>query len=221
MPMRAIKRPKPGAAAKRRPAAFRNRLIIMAKMPVLGRVKTRLAGDIGPARATMAYRHMVRAMVGRMRHDRRWQTILAVAPSAAVTSRALPVGVPRRDQGGGDLGRRMQRLLAGPARGHALVIGSDIAGVTPARIAAAFHGLAGADAVFGPARDGGYWLVGRNRLRRAPYLFAAVRWSSPHALADTLANTAGLRVAFAATCSDIDTGADYAAHGSAALRHVP
>jgi glycosyltransferase A (GT-A) superfamily protein (DUF2064 family) len=75
--------------------------------------------------------------------------------------------------------------------------------------------------VFGRAADGGYWLVG---LRRSPRLlapFANVRWSSPHALADTLRNLEGRRVAFAATLSDVDSEKDYRASRGTFERLIP
>ena len=63
---------------------------------------------------------------------------------------------------------------------------------------------------FGPAADGGFWLVGARRRPHLPALFARVRWSSPHALADTLAGLPrGARVGFAATLEDIDDGDAY------------
>jgi glycosyltransferase A (GT-A) superfamily protein (DUF2064 family) len=64
-----------------------------------------------------------------------------------------------------------------------------------------------ADAVFGPAEDGGYWLGGFGP-RRPPRAFAAVRWSTEHALADTLANCRGRRVALLRRLRDVDTAAD-------------
>jgi glycosyltransferase A (GT-A) superfamily protein (DUF2064 family) len=64
--------------------------------------------------------------------------------------------------------------------------------------------------VFGPAEDGGYWLVGLGPCRPARP-FAEVRWSTEHALADTLANFAGRRVALLRTLRDVDTAADLAA----------
>jgi glycosyltransferase A (GT-A) superfamily protein (DUF2064 family) len=91
-----------------------------------------------------------------------------------------------------------------------VLIGSDIPAVTRAHIAAALAALGRHDSVFGPAEDGGYWLVGERRLHAMPDLFRGVRWSSPHALADTLANLApGETDAFAATLADVDDGAAY------------
>jgi glycosyltransferase A (GT-A) superfamily protein (DUF2064 family) len=103
----------------------------------------------------------------------------------------------------------MQRIFDACGGGPLIIVGTDIPFVTRAIIADAFRNLRRADAVFGRAEDGGYWLVGlRRRLRRlAP--FENVRWSSPHALADTLRNLRSENVAFAATLFDIDTEADY------------
>ena len=85
-----------------------------------------------------------------------------------------------------------------------MIIGTDIPGIDAARIVDAFGALAGHDAVLGPAPDGGYWLIG---LRRAPRLrlpFAGVRWSSEHALADTVGNLGGARVARLCQLEDVD-----------------
>jgi glycosyltransferase A (GT-A) superfamily protein (DUF2064 family) len=100
----------------------------------------------------------------------------------------------------------MARALAS-VRGPAAIVGSDIPDLTAAHVRAAFGRLGEADFVFGPSRDGGYWLVGARAGALARGRFRNVRWSSAHALADSLA---GLRkVAFAATLDDVDEKADY------------
>ena len=86
-------------------------------------------------------------------------------------------------------------------RAPSIIVGSDIPAIEAEHIAQAFRLLGRNDAVFGPAADGGYWLIGLKRMPKALAPFAGVRWSSPHALADTLANLKGKRVAFAATLS--------------------
>ncbi|VAW02321.1 hypothetical protein MNBD_ALPHA08-1721, partial [hydrothermal vent metagenome] len=65
------------------------------------------------------------------------------------------------------------------------------------------------DVVFGNAGDGGYWLVGARRSPRVPDIFENVRWSSQHALADTMRNCSGLKIEFAAERFDVDTRADF------------
>jgi hypothetical protein len=102
----------------------------------------------------------------------------------------------------------MQALFDGMAPGPVILVGSDIPGISPAHIAEAFRLLGQADAVFGSARDGGYWLVGFKRSpgRLAP--FHDVPWSTDRALAATCANLKGRRIAFAATLGDVDTAED-------------
>lgn len=96
----------------------------------------------------------------------------------------------------------------GPLAGPVIIIGADIPAIRAREIAAAFRALRQADAVFGPAGDGGYWLVGLAPRQRAQPPFSNVRWSSPHALADTLRNLQGRRVAILTRKDDVDEAAD-------------
>ena len=133
--------------------------------------------------------------------------VLAVAPDrAGLSSRVWPAHLPRWPQGRGDLGDRMGRMLRAAPAGPVCVIGADIPGVTAARVADAFRVLGSHDAVFGPAPDGGYWLVGLKRARPVPpRLFENVRWSTEHALADTVATLPDHRIAQVPTLRDVDT----------------
>jgi rSAM/selenodomain-associated transferase 1 len=201
-------RPRTKSKASRHGAApFRCRLVIMAKAPMAGAVKTRLASQIGVATATRFARHSTAALIARVGFDPRWKTSLWVAPDANSTSRHWPRGVPHISQGRGNLGHRMQRILDRSAPGPVVMIGTDIPDITPAHIVQAFRVLGRADCVFGRATDGGYWLVGARRRPRTPRPFTNVRWSSEHALADTLANLAGQSIGFVATLSDVDEAA--------------
>ena len=78
----------------------------------------------------------------------------------------------------------LRTLPAGPA----IIVGTDIPDLDVGHVARAFAALKRHHAVFGPAEDGGYWLVGLRHRSRLPHLFDDVRWSSEFALADTLAN---------------------------------
>jgi rSAM/selenodomain-associated transferase 1 len=205
-----------------RRSSFANHLVIMAKSPLLGRVKRRLGRDIGDVAATRFYRSCLSHTVMRLARDPRWRTVLAVAPDRTVAQNFWPAhgNIVLLPQGEGDLGRRMQRLFALLPPGPAIIIGSDIPAIRPEHIAEAFRLLGQADAVLGPALDGGYWLVG---LKARPCLlrpFAGVRWSTPYALADTVANLDGKRVAFAATLCDVDTRQTYLAQNVLAARLV-
>jgi glycosyltransferase A (GT-A) superfamily protein (DUF2064 family) len=88
------------------------------------------------------------------------------------------------------------------------LMGCDIPEARGADVRAAFRALGTADAVFGPAADGGYWLIALGP-RRPADLFGKSRWSSEHALADTLHQFRHHRVGFIRTLSDVDSEADY------------
>jgi hypothetical protein len=138
---------------------------------------------------------------------------LALTPDRdAVRAGVWRVGAARFGQGTGDLGRRMERAVRRLPPGPVVIIGSDIPALRPRHVAAAFAALGAHDAVFGPAADGGYWLVGFRRRPRLPRpLFPRVRWSSPDALADTLRGLPrDVSVAFLETLEDIDDAAAYA-----------
>ncbi len=188
-----------------------NWLVVMSKAPRMGNVKTRLARDIGGAEALRFYKTNTRGLLRRVGNDPRWTTVIAAAPDIAAPETGFwPDEMPRIPQGGGDLGARMDRVMKTMLPGPVVLIGCDIPDVTGARIAEAFEALGNHDAVFGPAEDGGYWLVGLKRFPRVPPIFDNVRWSTEHALADTRANLKGARVRLLDTLPDIDTGADYA-----------
>nr|WP_217434047.1 TIGR04282 family arsenosugar biosynthesis glycosyltransferase [Leisingera sp. ANG59] len=179
----------------------------MVKEPCPGRVKTRLGRDIGVIPATWWFRHQSARLIRRLR-DPRWQIVLAVAPDRAVSSKVWPADLPRLPQGGGDLGQRMKRMLQS-VTGQVCLIGADIPGITRPHITCAFAALGDHDAVFGPAADGGYWLVGAKHPSRLPQdMFEYVRWSTEHALADTLQTLPGWRIALTDTLQDVDTVAD-------------
>ena len=186
------------------PSRPRRQLVIMVKEPVGGRVKTRLARDIGLPQAVRFYRHTMQAVCDRLASDPRWQTTLAVAPAAALNSRMLPRTGPRRVQSAGDLGHRMQQLLDSPAPGPVVLVGTDIPGIRAEHIWHAFRLLGANDVVFGPAMDGGFWLVGAHRVPRVREMFGRVRWSTRFTLSDVLAGLGDVRVGRVATLGDVD-----------------
>lgn len=190
----------------------RARLIVMVKTPRAGRVKTRLGRGIGMAAAAMWYRHQLRHLFRTLR-DPRWQVVLAVAPDTALNAPMWPTDFARVPQGRGDLGARMARLLRSAPPGPALLIGSDIPGITRAHLARGFQALGRYEAVLGPAPDGGYWLIGLARRGRVPTgILTRVRWSGPHARADSEKSLSGLSIAHVDTLADVDEAADLSRH---------
>lgn len=193
-------------------------LVVFARLPRLGRGKRRLARDVGDLEALRFQRATLATTLRRIGRDPRWMTWLAVTPDR---SGPWPAWFPTHPQGPGDLGQRMTKVACRLPTGPVVIIGSDIPDISATLIARAFRLLGYKDAVFGPAPDGGYWLVG---LRRRPHLvapFRHVRWSSMHALADTLANLKGHAVGFVDPLEDVDDGAALGRLRSCPVQNLP
>ena len=178
-------------------------LVIFARRPQLGVGKRRLAADVGDVEAVRFARHALGRLTRTLGHDPRWRLWLAVAPDRPLdwvrTGTALP-------QGSGDLGERLTRVIRSLPPGPVVILGSDTPTVTRADVAAAFQALGSHRAVFGPATDGGYWLIGLRRGAGERLPFEGVRWSTSHALSDTLANLEGSAVALLREQEDVDDG---------------
>ncbi len=190
-------------------------LVIFAKAPQMGSVKTRLAKGIGDVAATGFYRQQTTDLVRRMSSDPRWKTVVAVTPDSLAEQmndwkEVFPPHVPRIGQGGGNLGDRMNTVFQSLPPGPTIIVGSDIPAISPSHIAEAFQALGSHDVVVGPSDDGGYWLVGQKRRPRILQMFEGVRWSSKHTLTDTLESLpASASHARVTTLNDIDTVEDY------------
>lgn len=183
-------------------------LVIMVKEPNLGRVKTRLAKDIGKVEATWWYRHQTTQLLRKLSKGN-WKTNLAVSPDIeGQTSRVWPPSIHRVPQGSGDLGKRMTALFKNAEPGPVIIIGSDIPSVTRNHIEKGFRALERSDAVLGPSPDGGYWAIGLRRRNPAPEFLQDVRWSSANALDDTVASMRGLDIAFIDELNDVDGAKD-------------
>jgi len=207
----------PPSRGKTSPPTWKDTLLVFAKAPVEGRVKTRLAQDVGAPAATRYYRALARRVVDQVRGGEYRIRICFDPPGALETVQEWlgPLGVEFRPQSPGTLGDRMHQALAGckAAGGRACVIGTDAPGVHRALVEEAFFLLEDADVVFGPALDGGYYLLA---LRRPdPELFRGIPWSTPRVLQASLdrARAAGLRVALLPPLPDMDTHADLLAAG--------
>ena len=187
---------------------MKNTVVVFARVPRLGTVKRRLARDIGNRAALRFHVATLLGLLRSLRADRTFRTVLAVTPDR--THAGLPWPTECAPQGFGDIGQRMNHACRRFPRGNVLIVGCDIPAANASDARSAFKALGRADAVFGPAEDGGYWLVGMGP-RRPARPFANARWSSEHALADTLDNFAGRKIAHIRTLSDVDTAADYAA----------
>ena len=194
-------------------------LIIFVKAPVAGRVKSRLAKTLGAGRAAAIYRRLAANTIAQASKGP-WRTVLAVDPVSAISGfeNLWPRRVQRTPQGRGDLGARMRRLIDAAPSGPVVIIGSDAPALRARHVRVAFKALGGADCAVGPATDGGYWLIGFSRWRGRAPRFERVRWSSGHALNDTIMSLPEcFRVARLGALADIDDAADLWRAGPKAL----
>jgi uncharacterized protein len=189
------------------------RVIVFAKAPVPGFAKTRLIPALGAERAAALAERLLAHAVHEALAAGLGPVEVCGAPDADHPAfQALPAAVQRSAQGEGDLGERMARAFAralGPEGAPpCLLIGTDAPGLDAACLRNAATALAQHDAVFGPALDGGYTLVGLRRPAAA--LFTDMVWSTAQVMADTRTRlqALGLRHAELAPLSDIDEPAD-------------
>jgi rSAM/selenodomain-associated transferase 1 len=189
----------------------------MAKAPLPGHVKTRLAPQFTPDECAQVQELLVRRAAEWACEQAPAAAYLAYDPpeERAAVAALVPAAMELLPQRAGDLGERLQAATAHVLAAHAgplLVVGVDTR-LTHAHAQAALAQLdAGSDAVFGPALDGGYYLVAL--ARPAPELFAIEpsAWGGPEVLDRSLAaaRAAGLTATTIATERDLDTAADAA-----------
>lgn len=184
-----------------------NALIIIAKYPEIGRVKTRLSGDLTDEQRLKLYMFLLTNTMSRLGSIGGVDTFIAFAP---VERRAFfeAYGLRLLPLPPGDLGERMFYAFKEVFRkGYkkAALVGVDIPDLTPRIVTKAFELMNENDVVFGPARDGGYYLVGMKKPLQE--LFTDIPWSSDTTLDRSVqrGRYAGRAVGFTETLSDIDT----------------
>lgn len=192
-------------------------ICILAKAPVAGFAKTRLIPALGPEGAAALAQRLLDHTVAEALAAGLGEVRLLGAPDAAHPALQRHAGrVQLGSQADGDLGRRMHCALDEALSGHALalLVGTDAPALDRHVLRQAAQALAQQDAVFVPALDGGYALVGL-RERSRPELFEAMTWSTDQVMAETRRRLAraGLRCAELDPVGDIDEPAD--------LQHLP
>jgi rSAM/selenodomain-associated transferase 1 len=191
-------------------------IVVFTKPAVPGRVKTRLIGALSPQQTASLHEAFLEDLVARLRGGA-YEVWLAWALDGGA---GLPATeLPSLRQHGEDLGERLFRALTQAAESHRLVaaVGSDHPEMPVARVDEAFSRLAaGADFVFGPAADGGYYLVAASRASLRSEVFAGIPWSTEAVLTRTLerCEILGLRVEMLPMGNDVDTPADLPRLGS-------
>lgn len=185
------------------------RIVIFAKAPVPGRVKTRLIPALGAEGAAVLARQMLERTIGEALATG-LATELCGDPDAAEWHEPRP-GLALTAQGQGELGERLARAAARVLReDRILLIGSDCPELNRRTLLGAADSLEAHDAVIHPAHDGGYALLGLKRFD--PSLFEGISWSTPVVAGQTIGriDALGWSLRVGATLRDVDEPGDLA-----------
>lgn len=178
-------------------------VIVVCKAPEKGRVKTRLAADIGEEQALFVYAMMMAAVFDNLAVCNDYDVCACVDGNIALVQAGSIEPVPQR---GNDLGERICNAIE-DCQDYAktIVIGSDTPNITGTLINRACEQLDTTDIVIGPTVDGGYYLIGMKRLHTT--LFSDIAWSTDQVCSQTLerARAADLTVSMLESMRDIDT----------------
>lgn len=189
-----------------------NALVVMAKAPLPGAVKTRLVPPLSPEEAADLYRALLLDLLESLGSFRGADLFIAFTPAEAAPlfNDMAPLGFVSFPQRGEDLGKKMSHIfeeLFTKGYRNIVIIGSDMP-IFPSRfLQDAFMALEGSerDLVLGPSRDGGYYLIGMKR--HIPEILKGIPWSSDNVLSVTTRKLAdlGLHPHFLPSWFDVDT----------------
>jgi hypothetical protein len=200
-------------------------LIIFTRYPEPGKTKTRLIPALGAEGAATLQRQMTEHTLAQVKELQAKRLVSVevyfVGGNQQLMQSWLGTSVIYRQQGDGDLGRRMAiafqtALEAGKQR--IVVIGTDCPDLKAEVMVKAFHALEQHDLVLGPAQDGGYYLIGLCRL--IPQLFTGISWSTAEVLQQTMsiAQRLELAVAYLPRLSDVDRPEDLVSNPFSVIR---
>ena len=209
----------------------REALLLFARYPFTGPVKTRLAAGIGVGNARRLYYCFLKDIFAQLKKlDHAVEVFVFFTPAAAVLQfrDLFGPGFACLPQEGDTLGERMGnafRAVFKKGISRAVVIGSDLPGLGAAELGEAFARLKEEPAVIGPARDGGYYLLGLNRAIFSGMVFEKIDWSSPAVFPGTMKRLSelGVKPAVLGALADIDDLADLKEfyHGGGGRENAP
>jgi uncharacterized protein len=191
--------------------SMNNTLIVFAKAPQPGRVKTRMFSDLSPDQSAELYRAFVHDLLEATRSLSDVRRVIGCDPSARdpyFQSLGERHGVELMDQTGRDLGERMRNALGEAQRNHpgpAVIIGTDSPTLPMGIVREAFDRLRTDELALGPSHDGGYYLIGC--AEKIPPIFEEIPWGTDRVLELTLKKITelGVRCALLPFWYDVDT----------------
>lgn len=185
----------------------KNLLMIFVKNPVSGKVKTRLGSSIGSTNALLVYKKLLahtREVASQVETNRQvWYSSMIDHRDSWNKER-----FDKKLQSGSDLGERMSVAFQKAFEDgyeNVVIIGSDCADITSRHIKDAFHALITDDAVIGPSKDGGYYLLGISKY--TPDIFTGISWSTQEVFEQTVGRFEHLGLSYSVldVLNDIDT----------------
>jgi uncharacterized protein len=186
----------------------KNALVLFMRYPEKGRVKTRLAAEVGD---DLAYELYLCFLTDTLEGLEAFEADLFIAGTGNSEAHSIDLfkNALHIAQRGQDLGERMISAfhdVFSMGYTRAAIIGSDIPGMPFEAFRSAFDKLAGHDMVLGPSADGGYYLIAFNAAAFEESMFEGIKWSTPRVLAETLkkAGRLGLRAYLLSELEDID-----------------
>jgi hypothetical protein len=183
----------------------RGLLIVFAKEPMPGKVKTRLAEDIGGEEASALYDLMLREVLKNAVSPKYETAVYKTAESDEAFFKRLLPGAVVRNQPEGDLGERMSRAFYDEfARGYGkiCIVGTDCPGVSSIDLKEAFDLLEKHELVLGPSFDGGYYLIGLSVFHKK--LFEGIAWSTGSVFDATVEKACFMGIRYACVSARID-----------------
>lgn len=197
-------------------------LIVFAKTPAVGQVKTRIGEAAGNEKAVAIYTQMLEKILAESASNGIWRQIVAI-PRDSDKTWFTRRGIDIMLQCGADIGEKMSNALVQGFQSGAseiILIGSDIPTLERSEIAAAFSLLTAAQAVIGPSTDGGFYLFGltsEQRLIVTRVLQGDIKWSTSRVLGEVqeLCQRHFLPLAYLPVKTDIDTYEDWLSYQAA------
>lgn len=202
----------------------RNCLVIFSKVPIVGNVKKRLASTVGVEKSLKIYTYLVESLICHVEKGS-WDLVVAFYPSCEVERMKRWLACRRLiPQHGSDLGERMKNSfeeLFNEGYEKVVLVGSDIPELNSTHVQEAFSSLERADAVIGPALDGGYYLIAFRRDSFVPEAFSGIKWSTSTVFEDTVYRLRPGILSFLEPLRDIDTSEDLEAFSAGWSDGIP